>query len=77
MPESELEMVDRNIRSGEDIVARQTNFVLTLRNHGRDSQNAEDRLTIFRRTLTGHYEHWAMLHRSATAKAGGVWRPLG
>lgn len=61
MPETELEMVRRHVRDGENVVARQFALVQALQNGGHDSRAAEELLAMFRWTLASHYEHLSRL----------------
>jgi hypothetical protein len=59
--ETELKMVQRHVREGEDIVTRQEALVQILQDDGHDSRIAEELLLVYRKTLANHYEHLARL----------------
>jgi hypothetical protein len=65
--ETELQMVERHIREGEDIVTRHETLIQVLQDDGPDSRKAE-LLAMFRKTVANHYEHLARLTKGDVCK---------
>lgn len=60
--ETELEMVERHIRTGERHVANQRKIVAFLRSHGHPTDQAEDLLFNLVELLELHRQHLSRLN---------------